>query len=205
MKLMAFHEIADLENGQQIPALTGRVKRVFDQLTGVGQYGQWWLQSFILTDERGTELRCTWSGEDTVNNLEGKEIFIESGRDKKDQLVGIKKEIKNKNGKHYETVKIDDRCKIKPTNGGDATCPAKVQQEETTQRRSSNAAPTSEPESAANGITEARQHLCQAANLYNLCVKAVDAMIAPELPEIAQTSEQFQAAVASLFIEGSRA
>lgn len=55
-----------------------------------------------------------------------------------------------------------------------------------------------------DGVTQAKQHLCQAANLYILCVRCVDKMIAPHVPPIAQTSEQFQAAVATLFIEASR-
>lgn len=118
MKLMSFSEINDLENGQQISALQGTVKKVFDQLTGEGQYGIWWLQSFIMTDDHANEVKCTWSAEDKVDELEGKTIIIESGRDKKDQLAGIKKEIKNKNGKRYETVKLDDRCTIRKVNEG---------------------------------------------------------------------------------------
>ena len=55
-----------------------------------------------------------------------------------------------------------------------------------------------------DGVTQARQHLCRAANLYNLCVACVDTMIAPKVPPIAQTSEFFQAAVSTLFIEASR-
>jgi hypothetical protein len=117
MKIMSFAEINDLENGQQISALKGTVKKVFDQITDVGQYGQWWLQSFIMTDEHANEIRCTWSGEDTVNNLEGRTVLIEAGRDKKDQLAGIKKEIKKKGDKTYESVKLDDRCKIQTDNG----------------------------------------------------------------------------------------
>ncbi len=54
------------------------------------------------------------------------------------------------------------------------------------------------------GVTDARKHLMQSANLYNLCVDAVNKAIAPWMPEVAQTSEQFQAAVASLFIEASK-
>jgi hypothetical protein len=54
-----------------------------------------------------------------------------------------------------------------------------------------------------NGLNETRQHLMQVANLYSLCVKAVDAAIAPNVPEMLKTSEWLQAAVASLFIEAS--
>jgi hypothetical protein len=124
MKIMSFAEINDLENGQQISALKGTVKKVFDQITGEGNYGTWWLQSFIMSDEHANEIRCTWSGEDTVNSLEGKTVLIEAGRDKKDQLAGIKKEIKKKGDKTYESVKLDDRCKIKTgSNEGPLTEP----------------------------------------------------------------------------------
>ncbi len=56
-----------------------------------------------------------------------------------------------------------------------------------------------------DGVADAKKHLCAAANLYVLCVRCVNSMIADELPEIARTSEMFQAAVGTLFIEASRA
>jgi hypothetical protein len=55
-----------------------------------------------------------------------------------------------------------------------------------------------------DGVTQARQHLMKAANLMNLCVAAVDKAIAPHVPPIVQTSEFFQSATMSLFIEASR-
>ena len=53
-------------------------------------------------------------------------------------------------------------------------------------------------------VAEVRKHLMQSANLYILCVKAVEHAIAPHMPQVAQTSEQFQAAVSSLFIHATR-
>lgn len=213
MKLMTFSEINDLENGQQIPALKGTVKKVFDQLTGEGNYGIWWLQSFIMTDEHATEIKCTWSGEDTVNNLEGKTILIESGRDKKDQLAGIKKEIKTKGTKRYETVKLDDRCKIQSENGkpGSSGEPSQDEVYDESDGPGWPEAPENAPQSPPthplndSGVTEARKHLMQSANLLNLCVSAVNNAVAPHVPEIAQSPEFFQAQVATLFIEASRA
>jgi len=55
-----------------------------------------------------------------------------------------------------------------------------------------------------DGVTQVRKHLMKASNLYLLCVAAVDKVIAPKVPQIAQTSEMFQAAVGTLFIEASR-
>ena len=54
------------------------------------------------------------------------------------------------------------------------------------------------------GIRQTKRHLAQSANLYVLCVQAVDKLIAPHMPQVAQTSEQFQAAVSSLFIHATR-
>jgi len=110
---MTFSEINDLENGQQISSFEGTVKKVFDQKTDVGQYGQWWLQNLILQDDHANELTVTWACEDAwTQNDEGKRLHFEAGRDKKDQLAGIKREIRNKNGKKYESVKVDDRAKV---------------------------------------------------------------------------------------------
>jgi len=62
----------------------------------------------------------------------------------------------------------------------------------------------SPPRSNGNcGVSEARKHLMQSANLQLLCIKAVDSCVAGHLPEVARTSEQFQGLVAQLFIEAS--
>jgi hypothetical protein len=55
-----------------------------------------------------------------------------------------------------------------------------------------------------DGVKEVKRHLMQSANLYVLCIRAVNLTIAPHMPAIAQTSEQFQAAVSSLFIDATR-
>ena len=71
-------------------------------------------------------------------------------------------------------------------------------------------APVTTPESPParsngnGGVNDARKHLMQAANLYVLCVRCVNNAIAGELPEVARTSEMFQAATGTLFIEASR-
>ena len=119
MKQMTFAEINDLENGQQIPSFQGTVKKVFDQKTDVGQYGQWWLQNLILQDEHANEITVTWSCEDAFDSgCEGQLLHFEAGRDKKDQIAGIKREIRKKGNKTYESVKVDDRAKVKVLSGG---------------------------------------------------------------------------------------
>ena len=60
------------------------------------------------------------------------------------------------------------------------------------------------PKVVPDGIKEVRRHLMQSANLYVLCIRAVNLTIAQHMPAIAQTSEMFQSAVASLFIDATR-
>ncbi len=63
-----------------------------------------------------------------------------------------------------------------------------------------------------DGLTEARKHLMKSANLYNLCIAAFEAVIAPKLDSIGATMtegggytpEQRQAAISTLYIEASR-
>jgi hypothetical protein len=73
--------------------------------------------------------------------------------------------------------------------------------------------PTEKPESdfakakremtADDGFTETRRHVMRSANLYVLCVKAIEKFCAEQFPEVARTSEMFQAATNTIFIEAS--
>lgn len=58
-------------------------------------------------------------------------------------------------------------------------------------------------QSEEDGVEATRRHLMQSANLYNLCVACANTVIAPHMPEIAHTSEQFQAIVGCIYIEAS--
>ncbi len=223
MKTYSIAEINDLDHGIPISRFEGRIKKVFEQKSGEGQYGTWYLQNLIVEDGQ-QEITVTWTGDDAFDaGVEGSVYSFETGYDKKDKPVGIMRDIRSKNGKKYEGVKVDNRSKIKreePQQGqGEPTAFSKardtMQQGEPRMPRSDDeqdwpeAPPIApeqrvEPDRPLNGVTDTRQHLMQSANLYNLCVAAVDKAIAPHMPEIAQTSEMFQAAVASLYIEASK-
>lgn len=57
----------------------------------------------------------------------------------------------------------------------------------------------------ADSFTQARQFIMKAANLYILCMKASNKVVAPHVPLIAQTTGMFQSITGSLFIEACRA
>jgi len=232
MKIMSFSEINDLENGQQIPAFQGTVKKVLDQRTGVGEFGPWTLQTLFLQDEHAHEVTVTWTCPDPFDaGVEGQTLYFESGRDKKEQLVGLKREIRKKNGKTYESVKVDDRAKVKILSGGvpaqgnpeirepHRTPPSQpdwAEQRDPDWPDASPAKPMAKQEAPATapelplerpngdaGVMEARKHLMKACNLYNLCIKAAVTSICPNIPDEQRTNDQFQSTLASLWIEAS--
>ena len=195
-------DIKTMRNGAVIDSFSGRIKKVYEQKTDVGQYGQWWLQNLTVEDDTG-EVTVTWTGEDPFfGDQEGETRLFESSEGKKG-LAGLKWEIRQKNGKTYESVKMDDRCKIKPLSSGDnggSDQMGGAPTSQTTERR-----PEPPAHSSNGGVDEARRHIMMSANLYVLCVNAVNSYVAKHLPEVAQTSEMFQAATGTLFIEASRA
>jgi hypothetical protein len=91
---------------------------------------------------------------------------------------------------------ISFRLEIEAANGEGGERPTEARHNPLPQRH--------DPPSSSNGVDEARKHIMQSANLYVLCVAAVNSYVAAHLPEVAQTSEMFQAATGTLFIEASR-
>jgi hypothetical protein len=51
-------------------------------------------------------------------------------------------------------------------------------------------------------VDEAKRHVIQTCNFYNICVDAVDSVVKPNVTNM--TADMFQAAVSAVFIEGSR-
>lgn len=217
MKLMTFSEINDLENGQQIPALQGTLKKVYEQKTGIGDYGPWHLQNIILEDEHANELTVTWSSEDAWSGNDiGKHLLFESGRDKKDQLAGIKREIRNKNGKRYESVKVDDRAKVitGATEQRDTAPNPNWPDVEKPKQIRSYAEALKEPvhippkKTNGDGITDARKHIMQAANLMLLAMEGARWTLS-QYQERHKLSEplpdaHFQALCATYFIDAQK-
>ncbi len=118
MKTYSIAEINDLDHGIPISRFEGRIKKVFDQKSGEGQYGIWYLQNLIVEDGQ-QEITVTWTGDDPFETAsEGHTYSFETGYDKKEKPVGIVRDIRNKNGKKYEGVKVDNRSKIARMDNG---------------------------------------------------------------------------------------
>lgn len=111
MRLLTFDEIEKLGHGEIIPAFECYVDKVWEQTTGTGQYGVWFLQNLDVTNSGGQQLRVAWGGEDKIDNLQGKHVRFESSETKHGPR-GLTKQIKTKNGKTYKDVKVTGVAKI---------------------------------------------------------------------------------------------
>lgn len=113
MRTLTIPQIEELEHGEVIPRFVGKIKKVWDQITGQGQYGQWWLQN-IEVAENGHDITVTWTGEDAfvTSKCLGRTYVFECGVDKKGKPVGITRKIEAKGNKTYKGIKVDDRSKI---------------------------------------------------------------------------------------------
>ncbi len=128
MKTYSIAEINDLDHGIPISRFEGRIKKVFEQKSGEGQYGTWYLQNLIVEDGQ-QEITVTWTGDDAFDaGVEGSVYSFETGYDKKEKPVGIVRDIRSKNGKKYEGVKVDNRSKIKRESSDQQGAPSAFQQ-----------------------------------------------------------------------------
>ncbi len=224
MKTYSIAEINDLDHGIPISRFEGRIKKVFEQKQGEGQYGTWYLQNLIVEDGQ-QEITVTWTGDDPFDTgVEGQVYSFETGYDKKEKPVGIVRDIRTKNGKKYEGVKVDNRSKIKrESENGSAFQQTKAAMQRDLedadphgQHGEVNGGPVeswNDPRSPANasphaqqgedGVMATRKHLMQSSNLLVLCIRAAENAIAPNTPNIAQTEEFFLATVGKLYIEAS--
>ncbi len=221
VKTTKIDEIEDLADGVPVLIVEGTVKYASEVKQGTTGKTDWSRQFFVLTS--GTaEVGCTlWDAEGNAMK-KGESVRIENTQDKKGHWTGITKGSYSKEGKLNHTLEIRAE-KVKITNPDVRDPRATMQQGEAqdygdvlSERANAPQSPPARPyaetvgcatprdQQGEDGVTATRKHLMQSANLYNLCVAAVDKAIAPNMPPVAQTSEMFQAAVASLYIEASK-
>ena len=218
MRTLTIKEIHELSLGEIIPAFEGKVIKVYDQKTGVSDYGPWYLQNLIVEDDTG-HVQVTWGGEDAFDGgAEGTLYRFESSETKKHGLQGVKWEVRNVNGKRYEGVKLTATCKIKrlDTSNGDEH---RVEAIEESSGGSTYQLPkmnegrrthevSEQKDMTPDGALEAKRHLVKSANLYNLCVDSVRTIVETHAAQFwpdGLGGEMFRTAVSSLYIEATRA
>ena len=200
-------QISEMEDGLPIPMLSGRIKIVFEYKKGEGEYGPWSFQSAVLTNGE-SEANLKFKNMDDMTPLQGKEVTIRANKSTKHGLTGVVKAVETYQGKTYHKVLLTQSCKIVVGLNGNEDEGHLETASPMMMGRSGDPVDFIPMTHGAkgeplSGVDEARKHLVQSVNLYNLCVDIVDTAVKPRVNGM--TADMYQAAVGTLFIEGSRA
>src|SRR5215469_15507457 len=111
MRELTIQQINELDHGEIIPSFRATIAKIYDQKTGEGEYGPWYLQNLIVTD--GTDdISVTWCGFDPFDRGCRGQTFLFECHEGKKGLAGIKRDIREFNDKIYEGIKITDSARI---------------------------------------------------------------------------------------------
>ncbi len=186
---MKLSEIQELKDGAVIPNFEATVKKVFDQKSGQGRYGTWWLQNMIVS-QNGTELTATWGGEDSMKSLEGKTMRF-SATDGKHGLQGLAWEIRDAKGKTYKSIKITPSAKIAPIGQAAGIAPQATRIE-----------PLPNEQSPSEAFADELARCCNA--FYLIEEKMLEEVEQSKIQGFTTTPEHLQAKVSSAFIHLDR-
>src|SRR5947208_6759046 len=181
MRKLSIKEVLELEAGEVVPSITGRITALYKRKTGEGEQGEWSVQSGTLSQNGQPPIRFTAWNFDDLKSLKGREVTIVANKGEKHGLTGVVAVDNDYKGKVTRELKITDSASIEETRGGDAECPEK---EHSTTSTGRNAAPNvrsagaaqNDPDRAFGGLAEARRHLMRSCNLYCLCIDAFEAV-----------------------------
>jgi hypothetical protein len=115
LRTLNLEQIEELAHGESIPRFSGKIRKVWDQKTGDGEYGPWYIQNLVVALDDG-EITVTWTGEDEFEYKQwiGKLVAFECGTNKQGRLVGVVRDIRTaKDGTVYKGVKVTAAGKVR--------------------------------------------------------------------------------------------
>jgi len=121
LRTLGCKEIEALAHGESIPRFVAVIDKVWEQKTGVGEYGNWYLQNInVIVDGRKTVV--TWTGEDPFEDgSEGHAYEFCCSQNKQGKLVGVCRDIRQaKDGKVYKGIKVTPYAKIRELDDAEA-------------------------------------------------------------------------------------
>jgi hypothetical protein len=94
MRLLSVADALNLEVGEQLPGLKGKLVQLYDRHTGESDYGPWSLQNLTLADTAvpAKKIKVCVSGHDPITARPGDVIYFISGKTGKGALKGLKRE-----------------------------------------------------------------------------------------------------------------
>lgn len=107
-------ELSELSKGSPVNQITAEIKKAFEYNEAEGQHGPYRYQAVILQDDTG-EIRATfWNHWNTdFRNLEGEQLVLTSGRDKKDRFSGMTTD----DYKGTRQLKVNENTSVQTSEG----------------------------------------------------------------------------------------
>lgn len=196
--------IQDCVEGQQVPALTGVIKKVWKTKTGSSQHGAYTQQGIVLTDGLKDLSVTLWNRDDVPESDKGKTISIYCVKGDKGLTGILYKPYTDKQGVMVPSVSVTAQADVQGlVNGKPATAPSAP----ATNQRNVTPAPQNQSQPVdRDPVIVARQAVARAGNLW--LIAAAGAELCRERFVAAHdrdlTPEQFQSLVATLFIHCQR-
>jgi len=123
MRELTLAQIDELEHGEIVPSFRAKIIKVWEQKTGEGQYGTWFLQNLVATDG-WQESTITWTGPDAFDDGAKGDTFLFECAETKKGLKGITRDIREFNDKVYQGVKVTEAAKISISTLDEGDVPA---------------------------------------------------------------------------------
>jgi hypothetical protein len=118
MRKVKVSEVDNLEHGDVIHEITGRLAKVWDYKTGEGQHGPYSYQNATLED-RGAKVTLTFSNMDDMIDSEGQTLTFRSSESKQYGWKGVSYQVAEKGGKTYKGIKVTNMSKITEVGSGE--------------------------------------------------------------------------------------
>jgi len=210
MRVVPLSQVFKLDHDEPIPSVKGTVKKIYPRSAGTNEKGSWSFQNFVLTGE-GTEITVKMKDrEELPKGFLNRLVYIVSNQGEKG-MSGVKAKDDEYKEKTTRVIWVTPSASIDlltDEGGNDAPRNQEPPRQQEPPPRQSSPAPASAPAPTSDGnLKEVRATLMQNANLYLLCSKAVENVVAAGYKKSFNRDmdvQQKQGATASLFIQMTR-
>lgn len=233
MRTVTIADVFNLDHGETIPSIKGRIAEINRLNKGTNDKGEWSIQNITLTDPSGAVKVKLLNRDELPMNWKGRTVYMFCHEGDKG-MTGLKAKDDDYRGKVTRIVSVTPTAHIEEADSQneqshpdpDPAATSRMQRNEPprqnppptpqqpNQRQTTPPAPSQPAQpppqnghaTNGNGIGDVKKHLNRMANLYICCLEAGQYVKHQwkQGHEVDMSDDQFQACVSSMFIQASR-
>lgn len=219
-------QILALPDKAVVYCFEGQVTKAFKRSDGTNAQGPWSIESFLLKDATGAEIKLMLKDSDPAGWQPGTAVRLEAWKGDKG-FSGLYAADDEYKGEVRRILRATKTCTITLLNGGQQHAPQQAapqqqaqapqqrpqgqqqppQQQQPPRQQTTAPAATDEDREARKALNDAKRTILQITNLHLLCAKVVETVEAPAFKKATghdMTEGQRQGATASVFIESCK-